>query len=492
MPVAGYQHGVYIEEVATPIVPARRVNASLPVFVGVAPTWMTTDHREDAVNTPILAYDRAEAETWLGYAEDWGDYSLSEALYVFFQVYGMAPVIFINAFDPYGNADHRNIQDSVVQALAAGSLTVTDTDPVQEILIDLVEVWDEAGAVQYELDTDFSLAYDADFQVVVTRLSDGAIPAEDTTLLVKFNTAKPGGVTAADIVTALDAVEQVYPTHVMIPGQIAAPGWSLNTTVAAAMLARAIDINDSFRCLALVDIDTDASTGADVYTEANTEKTANSWSDPHMIACWPLVQIGSGDDAKMCYLSTHLAAVIARTDYDFNGIPYASPSNHALQITGAVTAAGAAVLLGRDQANTLNGQGIVTALNWEGGWRAWGNRTSDYPSSTDPKDTFIPGRRMMDYVGNILVATFFQKVDFPITRRNVDIIIDSVNDWLNGLVGRGAILSGECVLLESDNPTSALIDGIVRFRVNLGLAMPAEVITFILAMDPDAVSALWE
>ena len=40
--------------------------------------------------------------------------------------------------------------------------------------------------------------------------------------------------------------------------------------------------------------------------------------------------------------------------------------------------------------------GIVTALNWEGGWRVWGNRTSDYPSSTDPKDTFIPNRRMME------------------------------------------------------------------------------------------------
>ena len=40
------------------------------------------------------------------------------------------------------------------------------------------------------------------------------------------------------------------------------------------------------------------------------------------------------------------------------------------------------------------------ALNFAGGWKAWGNRLGSYPTNTDPKDNFIPVRRMFDYVGN--------------------------------------------------------------------------------------------
>jgi phage tail sheath protein FI len=490
-----YKHGVYIQEVPTPVIPTRRVNASVPVFVGAAPIWKTLEHRTDGVELPLIAYNYAEAMANLGYSDTWSDYSLCEAMWVFFQIYGMSPAVFINAFDPYGNALHRNAQATITQALVAGSLIVSTgapAAPVADVLIDNVVVKDQAGAVTHVKDTDYTIAYDGNYNVVISRKVGGAIPSDTATLTILYETAKPSAVTADDVVAALNAVDQVYPRFSVIPGQIVAPKWSINTAVASAMLARATDINDSFRCICVVDIDTDDVVGAPEYTDVNTVKTANSWSDTQMICCWPLVKIGSGASAKTCYMSTHVAGIIASTDYDNGGIPYVSPSNHDLRITGAVVKAGTSVWLGRDQANTLNSQGVVTALNWEGAWRLWGNRTADYPSSTDPKDTFIPNRRMMNYCGNVIVATFFQKVDSPISRRTVATIQDSLNDWLNGLIGQGAILSGSCELLESDNPVTSLIDGQVTFRVNLGLQGPAEAITFILAMDPAAVSALWQ
>ena len=65
-----------------------------------------------------------------------------------------------------------------------------------------------------------------------------------------------------------------------------------------------------------------------------------------------------------------------------------------------VTDDGREVDLGLETANYLNGQGIVTALNWTGGWRAWGNRTGAYPDNTDVKDKFISVRRIfMHYQG---------------------------------------------------------------------------------------------
>lgn len=486
-----YKHGVYIEEVATPIVPPSRVDSSLPIFIGTAPSHLTDSHRSDGAGVPILANDYAEALGWLGYSDDWGNYSLCEAMYAYFQIYGMCPAIFINVFNPYGNANHRNVAVTATQALVAGSLIVKNgANPVADILIDTMVVKNQAGSTTFVLGTDYSVDFDDSYHVVITRIAGGGITNATDTLTIVYSTAKPSGVTTADIVTALSVVDQVYPMHLLIPGQLVAPKWSIDQTVAAAMLAKSLNINDSFRCSCLVDIDTSGA-GADDYTKVQTKKAASSLSDPHMTCCWPLVTTGSGSSLKTYHLSTHLAAVTAQTDYENDGIPFASPSNHALRITGAVVASGASVYLGRDQANILNSQGVVTALNWQSGWKVWGNRTSGYPASTDPKDTFIPNRRMMDYVGNEAVTTFFQKVDFPISRRLVATIEDSFNDWLNGLIGRGALLSGKCTFLASDNPTTSLIDGQVTFRVTLGLQGPAEQITFILAMDPSAQSALW-
>ncbi|MBQ7479583.1 MAG: hypothetical protein IJT01_11955, partial [Selenomonadaceae bacterium] len=48
---------------------------------------------------------------------------------------------------------------------------------------------------------------------------------------------------------------------------------------------------------------------------------------------------------------------------------------------------------GLEQANLLNSQGIMTALNFIGGWKSWGDYTGAYPGTTDVKDTFICARR---------------------------------------------------------------------------------------------------
>lgn len=488
-------HGIRIQEAATPLLPPAEVLSALPIIVGTAPGWQTASHRTDGDNVPILAYDFAAAQAWLGYSDDWDDYTLCEAMWAIFQIYGVGPAVFINAFDPYGNADHRNAQETVAQALVAGALTITDGEPaaaVDDILIDRVVVKDAAGVETYVLGDDYTIEYDADYHVVITRVADGDIPAVDSTLTILYETAKPSGVDAADIILALDQVDRVHAQHALIPGQILAPKWSIDSSVAASMLAHAEDISGSFRCVAWIDIDSDADVGAAEYGDVGTIKAAASIADEHQIACWPLVTTGSGTSQKTYHLSSHMAALTALTDYQRgNGVPFWSPSNQLLRISGVVVASGTPVFLSREEANVLNGLGVVTPLNW-GGWRAWGNRTACYPTITDPKDSFIPNRRMMDWIGNTIAATFFSMVSQPISRRLVSTIQDSVNDWLNGLIGQGAILSGTCQFLAGDNPASAVIDGSVTFRVNIGLQGPAEDIVFILAMDPDAVAVLWE
>ena len=152
---------------------------------------------------------------------------------------------------------------------------------------------------------------------------------------------------------------------------------------------------------------------------------------------------------------------------------------------------GKEVWLAPDQAAYLNGEGIVTALNFIGGWKAWGNRTSIYPSVTDPKDAFIPLRRMFNWIGNTLTLTFWQKVDFPVNRRLVETILDSANIWLNGLSARQFILGGRIEFREDENPTTDLMDGIIRFHVYVTPPTPAREIDFILEYDPEYLKTLF-
>ena len=123
------------------------------------------------------------------------------------------------------------------------------------------------------------------------------------------------------------------------------------------------------------------------------------------------------------------------------------------------------------------------SLNWIGGWRAWGNRTGCYPAVTDPKDAFIPIRRMFDWVGNEFILTFWQKVDKPMTPRLVRTIVNSYNVRLNGLAAREFILNSHMEFLESENALTDLMDGILRFHIYLTPPPPAEQIVGILEFD---------
>ena len=134
----------------------------------------------------------------------------------------------------------------------------------------------------------------------------------------------------------------------------------------------------------------------------------------------------------------------------------------------------------------------MTAQNFIGGWVAWGNRTACYPSNTDTKDAFIPIRRMFNWIGNTIVETYWSSVDFPINRRGIERIVDSVNIWLNGLAARQYILGGRVEFLEDENPTTSLLDGIITFHLYVTPPAPAREINFVLEYDVNYLSTLFE
>jgi phage tail sheath protein FI len=474
---------VYKYEVPTALVPPARTEAGLPVFIGAAPVHLGSVEALENVNKPRLVYSYAEAVELFGFSQDWGKYTLCEAIYSQFALFGVCPCVLINVLDPATHKEHVAEAYPVSERMASLG---------QDVLLDSVEF----SGGPYEAGVDYSLGYDKDGNAVINLLAGGALELFSS-IDVSFTRLRPDMVDEYDIIGGVDSatgdyeglelVNSVFPKFRLVPGLLAAPKWSRKPAVAAVMRAKMESINGIFTGQAVVDIPSDAA-GAPFYTGAPEWKNQNNYMAERQIVCWPQVKLGD----LTFHLSTQLIGLMNKTDAGNQDIPYESPSNKLLQMNACVNALGREISLGPEQANYLNGQGIVTALNWIGGWRAWGNRTGAYPAVTDPKDAFIPIRRMFDWIGNEFILTFWQKLDKPITRRLVKTIVNSYNIRLNGLAAREFILGGRVEFLSSENELTDLMDGALRFHIHMTPPPPARQIVALLEFDPRYLFALFE
>jgi uncharacterized protein len=495
-------HGVTVSEVPTGVKPPVRTTAGLPVYVGTAPINLgeDSDGVEDltAVNVPVICYTLAEAVAKFGEISDvsrWGDWTIHEAMKAHFSVFSVAPVVFINVIDP-DNAAHVNTDTGQTHLLDADGEVILQTygDPdegVYGVIKSTVVI--KKGPTTMALGTDYTLAFDADGFLVVTAVAGGQLSA-GTTITASFDYLDPSGVTEDDIIggytggayTGLEVIEQVYPKLRLVPGIILSPKWSQQPDVAARMATIAGSINGAFRAHAFADLSTDP---YEIPTSADAPawKSDNGFNVDDLTPFWP--KFKNGDDVY--HLSTIAACRANLTDSDNGGIPFESPSNKAITGTAAVDDYGDEILLTPPQANALNAQGIVTALNGFNGWRLWGNRTGVYPGNTDPKDAFIPIRRMFNYIKNTTILTVDRDVDRPGNRRLIDGVVGTMQSFLNSLIAVGALVAGTIEFREDENNTTDMADGIYRFHYTLTPPSPAEQLDFVAEYDPTALAALF-
>ncbi|MDU5945829.1 MAG: phage tail sheath family protein [Paenibacillus macerans] len=475
-------HGITINETATSLLSPVEATAGLPVVVGTAPVNQSKETAAP-VNVPILCYSFAEAVGAFGYSADWQKYTLCEFMDSHFRQYALKPVVFINVLNP---AEHNTAVPSASKAVVNRMVTLAE----EGILLNTVVVKDSGGTTTYKKDTDYTLAFNSDGYVIISLKS--TVPADTKELSVAYSKLDPGAIDSTDIiggvspegkVTGLELIQEVFPRFGLVPGLILAPGYSSDPVVASVMTAKASNINSVFKALALTDIDT---TEVKRYTDAPLWKNSNNYVSDMQVPLWPMVKLGE----YKYHMSTQLAGVIGATDAANGGIPSVSPSNKSFKANGLVLADGTDVLLGLDQSNYLNSQGIVTGLNFIGGLKAWGNYTGAYPAVTDPKDCFIPIRRMFNWVGNSLVLTYWQKVDDPMNKRLTQTVVDSINIWLNGLTSSGNLLGGRVEFRAEDNPTTSLMAGIIRFKIFLTPPGPAQELVMDLEYDTSYLSVL--
>jgi len=476
-------HGVNASKLKTSVSTPIKVASGVHFAVGAAPVQMVGGK----TNEVIMANDYEEAVRFLGYSDDWEKYPLCEMIYSQFQLYGVAPVVQVNVLDP---EKHKKPVAEQNYPVTDGKVylpleALQDSETVKNTAAE-----DDAPA-NYVAGTDYDTLYDGE-NLIVEVLEGGAIPANAGELTISFNAVDPAAVTKKEIIggvdpntktnSGLELLDSVFPKYGIVADLVLAPGWSHDSEVAAIMSAKVQSINGVFEGKALCDIDTN-----DVrhYADAPAWKKAKNINSKYQLICWPLFKLGE----RIFHASVQAAGRMGLTDSDNGGCPAESPSNKLLQMDSAVLADGTVVLLDLQQANYLNSNGIITALNFIGGYVLWGDETACFPADTDVKNYFICVSRMFGWVANSLILTYWSKVDKKMTRRLIDSIVDSVNIWLNGLTAEEKLLGGRVEFREEENPVTSLMAGKATFHIFLTPPSPMRECEFVLEYDVEYVSA---
>ena len=241
----------------------RNDYSSIPFFIGCWPCHTAGGY----TGKPQIANTFAEAKALGGYSENWRTaegapkWSLCQAAYSHFVVFGMSPAVFYNVFDP---ATHKT-------SVAAASVAVTDHCaklPDDAIIDSGLTV--AAGQTSLTKGTDYEAFYDGGYLVIELKSTSSSYSAE--TLTIGYNAANPSAVTASDISAAIEKIELCMGEIGFVPDMICAPGWSKTPSVAAVMAVKAANVNGLMKGKAVVDIDTAA---ADTYDDVADYKTAN-------------------------------------------------------------------------------------------------------------------------------------------------------------------------------------------------------------------------
>lgn len=485
----GYRHGVYTSEQATSILPARTVDSAVVFAVGTAAVHTLGPDAAPPVNVPRIYYSYDEFVQDMGWdAAHFGAYTLQELIYAHFALYRGAPVVCVNVFDP---AKHKSeVSGESFSFGADGSIRLAHPGVSGLTLT-------SASGAGYEEGKDYLLDPATG---TITRLEDGTIPA-GAALTAAYAYADVSKVTAEDIIggieadtgasTGLELIDEVFPRFRLVPSIVLAPHFCEDAAVAVVMAAKCDGVNGLFKAICLVDIPTDGPDAVTRYSDVPGYKENHNLTDPLMLVCWPKVRLG--DDVYG--LATHMAGLMASTDADHDGIPYASPSNKRLDITScgytAPDGSWKEVWLDLTKANYLNGQGVTTVSNFDGGMKSWGGRMACYPSNTDPKDAWDSIRRFFNWYQAKFILTYFAKVDSPLTRRLVQTFLKSEQIALDGYTAREIILGGSITFDETENPVTDLMDGILRFHLRLTPPPPARDVEAVFEFDPDNLQALF-
>lgn len=463
-----YKHGAFAEIMATKdFIPPKGVG-TLPVYFGLLPVHQFMDYK-DKINKPILVQSFNDASLRVGYNDaNWKDFTLCEAIDAHFRngIQPIGPIILVNVLNPD------------VHVLEGKTATVELTKGVGYLSNDKV-ILNTITIIDQELGVDFNVEYTPDgLKVIITDLR-GTL---GESIEVTFDEVDPGAVAQADIIggtnkttgvkTGISVVDLVYLTYNMIPTILCAPGWSQNVDVNTALKAASYKINNHWYAFVNSDIGSDTATTIE---EAKELKVDNGHTSAQESPCWPMAKKVN----KIYHLSTLTTVTMQWVDFQNDNVPYETPSNKPVDITGMCLADGSEIMFDQVQANDLNSKGIRTLSYWGGRWVIWDSHTGEYEygKDMDKKNVFDCSVRMLQYIANTFQSRYGILVDKPMNRAMVDTILNDYQEWFDNLIAQGKLLHATIGFEETSNPISDVVEGDFVFDLATTTTPPGKSLT---------------
>lgn len=477
-----FKHGVYGEHSAYAGKSLTRAVGTVPAYIGTAPIHQLnlTDYSE-YINKPILINSYTDAKAKLGVSDDFGKYTLMEAVYAHFMNGDapIAPIIVVNMADP-----KEILEDTVTETI---TLTGASGDKVGYINDDSVVI-STISNVDLTVGTDYKAEYvDGKVKVLVTKQA-----FNDGTLEVTYNrvkTSKDNVVTTNAFSTALDALDICELVTREAPNIVAAPYYSKIKEYHDLLITKAINkIGLKLNFIPVVDIKADSTTNT--VAKAVTKKAEDGYNSKLEKVCYPMLSY----NGKIYHYSTMAVVRMQQTDTEADGVPYVSPSNKKIYADAAVLEDGKQIYINETTANTANANGLTTTNVVNGEMRMWGGCNGNYnyvnENNIAPEDRQDASIRMMLYLLNKMQRDYINNVDMPMSRRDVDAIKASVQQWLNSLVNEGKLLYAEVNFIEDNNSVADMISGDFIFDVATTTTPNAKSITFKLQYTTDGIATL--
>ena len=306
-----------------------------PVYIGTAPVNLVRGFADAGViNEPIKLSNMIDAQRKLGYAADWGTFTLCEVMNAHFNntLGNIGPIYVINVLDPSAGK-HRKATETTKQLSFTGGRAefASSTIILDTLTIAMSEGGDYAEGTDYAVDYNFtkgtviitSLIADSPLTGTLTasfyEVDDSAIEDDDII----------GGVTAGGEYSGLSSIALLYPEQFAVCNLIAAPGWSQSPAVYNAMLTASQKINGHWDAFVVADLPlVDGSAQAvDTITKAIAWKKNNAFTGERSKVYWPQ---GIDNLGNIYHLSTLAVVELMRADFSHNSVPMETCGNKAI------------------------------------------------------------------------------------------------------------------------------------------------------------------
>lgn len=470
-------------------------SGTVVVYFGLAPINLVRKFAEkNLINNPIKLTNLPNAMQTVGYSDDWGSFSLCEAVSAHFSnsIGNIGPIYVVNVLDP---GKHKKSDATVVDvAFANGQATInSDTIILDSLKLD--------GLVE---GTDYSIDYNYTKKMVminsIGEKLNGTVEAAydevDSTVIVDEDII--GGVTAEGVYSGIGALQLLYTQENAVANILAAPGWSENPKVYNALCNAASQINGHWNAFVYADmpiLDSSVTPEVEVDTiaKAKTWQKDKGYNNECSKVFWPMAQDTLGNTY---HLSTLAAVETQRVDYSHNSVPMETCGNKMIPMAKQYFGE-KSKNKGFDQIQSkeLTSNGISTCVFWGGNWNLWGDHTAAYKygADVDARCIFDVSMRMLYYITNSFQREWGVVIDEPFTMQLRDRIINREQEKLDALVAQGALIGEpEVMFIESNNSVTDMMNGDFRWDIPVTPTPPLKSATVYVAYTDSGFSSYFE